>query len=169
LICDPPEQSVGRIAEAIGASRASLTTSLRLPKRPPAARTALGPMVIAAVEQYEPADRRIAVDPLAVRLLPPTLALLVRACRWRPLRESMVRATEKKARGIRGGILCRKRYADDQVAAAVEAGIDQVVVLGAGLDTCDWSRSTSRPLTLPGPWPSTVFGSTGRRCSCGRR
>lgn len=48
--------------------------------------------------------------------------------------ESMIRATDKKARGIWGGVLCRKRYADDQVTAAIEAGIDQVVVLGAGLD-----------------------------------
>ena len=30
LICDPPEQSAGEIAEAIGASRASLTSSMRL-------------------------------------------------------------------------------------------------------------------------------------------
>jgi len=30
MICDPPEQSAGEIAEAIGASRASLTTSMRL-------------------------------------------------------------------------------------------------------------------------------------------
>jgi methyltransferase (TIGR00027 family) len=104
-------------------------------KRPPAAQTALGPMVIAAVEQLEPADRRIVTDPLAIRLLPPTLALLVRACRWHRLRDSMIRATDKKARGIWGGVLCRKRYADDQVTAAIEAGIEQVVVLGAGLDT----------------------------------
>jgi DNA-binding transcriptional regulator GbsR (MarR family) len=30
LVCDPPEQSAGEIADAIGASRASLTTSMRL-------------------------------------------------------------------------------------------------------------------------------------------
>ncbi|MFC4496769.1 GbsR/MarR family transcriptional regulator [Streptomyces ovatisporus] len=30
MICDPPEQSAGQIAEAIGASRASLTTNLRM-------------------------------------------------------------------------------------------------------------------------------------------
>ncbi len=30
LICDPPEQSAGEIADAIGASRASLTTNMRL-------------------------------------------------------------------------------------------------------------------------------------------
>jgi len=101
-------------------------------RRPPAAQTALGPMVIVAVEQFEPADRRILTDPLAVRFLPPALALMVRS---RRLRDVMIRATDKKARGIWGGVLCRKRYADDQVAAAVAAGIDQAVVLGAGLDT----------------------------------
>lgn len=111
--------------------------------RPPAAQTALGPMVIAAVEQLEPAGRRILTDPLAVRFLPPTLTLLVRACRWRRLRGSMIRATDKKARGIWGGVLCRKRYADDHVTAAIDAGVDQVVVLGAGLDT--------RAYRLPGP------------------
>jgi hypothetical protein len=30
LICDPPEQSAGEIAAAIGASRASLTTNMRI-------------------------------------------------------------------------------------------------------------------------------------------
>src|SRR5262249_43636604 len=30
MICDPPEQSAGEVAEAIGASRASLTTNMRL-------------------------------------------------------------------------------------------------------------------------------------------
>lgn len=30
IICDPPEQSAAQISEAIGASRASLTTNLRL-------------------------------------------------------------------------------------------------------------------------------------------
>ncbi|MER6943753.1 helix-turn-helix domain-containing protein [Nonomuraea sp. NPDC000554] len=30
MICDPPEQSAGQIAEAIGASRASLATNMRL-------------------------------------------------------------------------------------------------------------------------------------------
>lgn len=30
MICDPPEQSAGQIAEAIGASRASLVTNMRM-------------------------------------------------------------------------------------------------------------------------------------------
>jgi methyltransferase (TIGR00027 family) len=35
----------------------------------------------------------------------------------------------------RGQVICRSRYAEDQLAAAVVAGIRQYVLLGAGLDT----------------------------------
>lgn len=104
-------------------------------RRPAAAQTAFGPMVIAAVEQFEPAEHRIVTDPLAARFLPPGLALLVRACRWHRLRAKLIAATNAKAMGIWGGMLCRKRYADDQVSAAVADGIEQIVVLGAGMDT----------------------------------
>jgi methyltransferase (TIGR00027 family) len=92
-------------------------------------------MVIAAVEQFEPAERRIVTDPLAVRFLPSGLALMVRTCRWQALRRKLISATDAKAAGIWGGMLCRKRYADDRVTEAIAAGIDQVVVLGAGMDT----------------------------------
>jgi methyltransferase (TIGR00027 family) len=104
-------------------------------RRPAAAQTAFGPMVIAAVEQFEPAERRIVTDPLAVRFLPSGLALMVRTCRWQALRRKLISATDAKAAGIWGGMLCRKRYADDRVTEAIAAGIDQVVVLGAGMDT----------------------------------
>ena len=106
-----------------------------MPRRPAAARTAFGPMVIAAVEQYEPAERRVVTDPLAVQFLPPGLAHVVRACRWRRLRTTLIAAADSRAAGIWGGALCRKRYADDQVTTAVAGGVDQIVVLGAGLDT----------------------------------
>jgi methyltransferase (TIGR00027 family) len=106
-----------------------------MPRRPAAALFALGPMVIAAVEHFEPAEQRIVTDPLAVRFLPPGLALMVRACRWQRLRAKLITATNAKAMGIWGGMLCRKRYADDQVTTAVAAGVDQIVVLGAGMDT----------------------------------
>jgi methyltransferase (TIGR00027 family) len=104
-------------------------------RRPPAAQTALGPMVIAAAEQHEPPARRLIEDGLAIGFLPPALRLTARACRWRPVRRWMMLATEQRAPGIWGGVLCRKRYADDKVAEAFHAGITQLVVLGAGLDT----------------------------------
>ncbi|MFD2351003.1 class I SAM-dependent methyltransferase [Nonomuraea ferruginea] len=45
------------------------------------------------------------------------------------------RVRPARAGGVWGGVLCRKRYADDKVAEAFGAGIEQLVVLGAGLDT----------------------------------
>src|SRR5690606_4034546 len=104
-------------------------------RRDAAESTAFGPMAIAAVEQYEPENRRLVRDPLAIWMLPPWVRALVRACRWAWARELLVAAAERWAPGVWGGILCRKRYADDQVRAAFDAGIAQLVVLGAGLDT----------------------------------
>ncbi|WP_043622524.1 SAM-dependent methyltransferase [Nonomuraea candida] len=103
--------------------------------RSAAASSAVGPIAIAAIEQGLPEARRIARDELAARFLPGPVRLLVRACAWRPLREWFVAASERSAPGVWGGILCRKRYADDKVAAALAAGAGQLVVLGAGLDT----------------------------------
>jgi methyltransferase (TIGR00027 family) len=108
-------------------------------KRPPTAETAFGPMVIVALEQGAPPAQRLVQDDLAARVLPLSGRLLVGACRWRLIWRSLLalslRLSEQQCRGIWGGLLCRKRYADDQVTAAIGAGIRQVVVLGAGLDT----------------------------------
>lgn len=104
-------------------------------KRPPAAQTAFGPMVIAAVEQHVPDPQRLIHDGLAMRFLPLNMRLAVRACRWRPMRTMLIDFTEKRAPAVWGGTLCRKRYADDQVSEAIEAGVSQIVLLGAGMDT----------------------------------
>ena len=103
--------------------------------RSAAARTAFGPMVIAAAEQYTPSSLRLLDDDLGARLLPPAQQPIVRACRWRVVRNALMAVTESSAPGIWGGMICSKRYADDAVAEAVAGGIRQVVVLGAGLDT----------------------------------
>lgn len=116
---------------------------------PAAAQTAFGPMVIAACEQLRPADQRLFDDPDAARLLPPGQRLIVGACRWGPVRDLLVRATDSKARGLWAGMLCRKRYADDQVRAALRDGIEQFVFLGAGLDT--------RPYRLVTPTGARAF------------
>ncbi len=47
----------------------------------------------------------------------------------------MFNISEKRARGVWGGVLCRKRYIDEKVLEALSAGINAVVILGAGLDT----------------------------------
>ena len=104
-------------------------------RRPAVAQTAFGPMVIAACEQYTPLAQRVVDDALAARFLPPGQRLLLRACRWPAARRLLVEATERMATGMWAAMLCRKRYADDEVTSALAAGIGQLVVLGAGLDT----------------------------------
>jgi methyltransferase (TIGR00027 family) len=109
-----------------------------MPRRSPAAKTAFGPMVIAAAEQYFPDSQRLLDDELAIRILPAGMRLMVRVMgRPRLLRTWACNAMErnKQARGIWGGMVGRKRYADDQVTEALDTGINQVVILGAGLDT----------------------------------
>jgi methyltransferase (TIGR00027 family) len=44
-------------------------------------------------------------------------------------------AVDRQSRSMRAGIVLRSRYAEDRLAAAVARGVDQYVVLGAGLDT----------------------------------
>ena len=103
--------------------------------RPPAARTAFGPIMIIAVEQHIPAPQRLVTDDLAIRFLLAGARAIVGACRFRPLRDVLIRASEQRLPGLWAEMLCRKRHADERVAEALAAGIDQVVFLGAGLDT----------------------------------
>jgi methyltransferase (TIGR00027 family) len=96
-------------------------------------RTAVGPMVIVAVEQFEPSP--LIHDPWAAKLLPLSGRLAVTLAKWPPARRSTVKATEKKLPGLWASMLCRKRYIDDMLRDAVQDGIDAVVILGAGFDT----------------------------------
>jgi methyltransferase (TIGR00027 family) len=100
----------------------------------PASQTAVGPMVIVAVEQYSNPDRRLFQDGLAYHFLPTGVKFLVRLARWRPVRAWLIAMTEKTARGIWGSMLCRKRYIDDTIRTMIRE-IDALVILGAGLDT----------------------------------
>ncbi|MCE7007033.1 class I SAM-dependent methyltransferase [Kibdelosporangium philippinense] len=59
----------------------------------------------------------------------------MRLARWRPVRDWLVRSTENSAPGVWAGIACRKRCIDDKFAEAILAGVDSIVILGAGLDT----------------------------------
>jgi methyltransferase (TIGR00027 family) len=102
--------------------------------RNPAAQTAFGPMVQAAIEQYEPPERRLVSDDLALSILPAGQRALVRAMRWPLLRRLTIAAGERAVPGSWSIITCRKRYIDDKLDEALN-DIDSVVILGAGMDT----------------------------------
>lgn len=104
-------------------------------RRPFKARSADGPMMFAALETHYPPEQRITDDPYAIAMLSPGLRLAVRAMRWRWLRGMAARSFDKQTPGLWGGMVARKRYADDAVTEALHAGIRQVVILGAGFDT----------------------------------
>ncbi|PND56160.1 SAM-dependent methyltransferase [Mycobacterium sp. ENV421] len=98
-----------------------------------AAQTALGPMVIVAADQHEPAP--LVHDPWAAGLLPAPTRFIAAATRWSPVRRVLHAATDKRIDGGWANFLCRKRYIDDRLDAAVAKGVDAVVILGAGYDT----------------------------------
>jgi methyltransferase (TIGR00027 family) len=99
-----------------------------------AAKTAAGPTVMVAVEQYFRSQHRIIVDELAYSILPFGARAFVWAMRPSAARDWMVRATERAFPGLWSGIMCRKRYIDD-VLTASSREIEAVVNLGAGFDT----------------------------------
>ncbi|MBN2388730.1 MAG: SAM-dependent methyltransferase [Anaerolineales bacterium] len=99
------------------------------------AQTANGPIGHVVLEQYLPEGQRILSDPLARQFSPASTRFLVALLALRPLRSLLFNIANRVAPGISGGILCRKRFIDEKLAAALDAGIQTVVILGAGLDT----------------------------------
>ncbi|WP_454789670.1 SAM-dependent methyltransferase [Mycolicibacterium lutetiense] len=100
----------------------------------PVAATAVGPMVLAAVEQYEPVQRRLVDDDMALSFLPAGLRAFTRTTRWSVARRLLVQATERSGPGLWANLTCRKRYLGEKLTQAL-SDIDAVVILGAGLDT----------------------------------
>lgn len=112
--------------------------------KPSARQTAYGMVTLLAVEQTYPAGQRIVFDDLALRMLPFGLKQLVWTCRSRIVRKLAMAISERDARGIYGGILCRKRYGEEKIEEALASGIEQFVFIGAGFDTRG-CRLVSRP------------------------
>jgi methyltransferase (TIGR00027 family) len=71
-------------------------------------------------------------DPIAVPLLGPEFFA------------DPARHSDPRSRAFRAWMVGRSRYTEDNLAAAVESGVSQYVVLGAGLDTFAYRN----------PWPS---------------
>ncbi|TQM79348.1 methyltransferase (TIGR00027 family) [Saccharothrix saharensis] len=97
--------------------------------------TAVGPMVIAAVEQHRSPGQRLLHDPLAIPVLPPLSRWVARLAGRPAVRAALIRASERAAPGVWGGVACRKRYIDDRFTRALDDGIGSAVVPGAGPGT----------------------------------
>lgn len=108
--------------------------------------TALGAAVCRLLEQYQPPATRLLNDPVVEYLVGAPIRLMVR---FAAMRNFILKQTDATMQGIYGTQICRARYDDDAVQAALAQGIDQLVILGAGLDT--------RPYRLPGIAQVKVF------------
>ncbi len=109
-------------------------------------RTALGAATCRLIEQYQPEGTRLFDDPVAKELIGSLIRLLTQ---FASMRDFIVKQTDAVAKGIYGAQICRTRYLDDVVQAAIAQGIQQVVILGAGYDT--------RPYRLPAIESIKVF------------
>jgi methyltransferase (TIGR00027 family) len=91
-------------------------------------------MVLAAVEQNEPPQRRLVDDDLAALFLPGPMRWIAGATRLAPLRRLLVGASEWAGPGLWANLACRKRFIGDKLAEAID-DLDAVVILGSGFDT----------------------------------
>lgn len=96
--------------------------------------TGVMPIAVVATEQSFPKEERVVDDPLALRMLPPGVRLIVRLMWIGWLRDWVIGKSEKTDPGLWGDFLVRKRYIDDRLRAAC-GQIEAVVNLGAGFDT----------------------------------
>jgi len=87
-----------------------------------ASKTALRVAIRRAAHQLME-EPKVLDDPIAVRLLGSGFA------------RDLERASHKVARDFRAFMAARSRYVEDQLKDAVSKGVEQYVVLGAGLDT----------------------------------
>jgi methyltransferase (TIGR00027 family) len=95
-------------------------------------RTALGAATMRLIEQYQPVETRLFNDPLVKDLVGTPIRFLMQ---FAAMRRLTLQQSDAITKGIYGAQICRTRYIDDAVKAALAQGIDQIVILGAGLDT----------------------------------
>jgi methyltransferase (TIGR00027 family) len=86
-----------------------------------------------AIESSRPPAERLFDDPFAAVFLSLPLRCVHALCRLPGGRTAVVRIIERRWGGPLGSAVCRTRYIDDALAAAL-GGVGQVVLLGAGFD-----------------------------------
>ena len=91
-----------------------------------------------AIESSRPAAERLFDDPYARAFLSLPFRCVLLLCRAPAGRAAVVRIIERRWGGPLGAAVCRTRYIDDVLRAALRDGVAQVVILGAGFDSRAW-------------------------------
>ncbi len=100
--------------------------------------SAAGIALARAIESQKPEGERICYDPYARQFIGPLY--------WYVFRFFVITGyAEWRSPGVMGFLVARERYIDDCLKAALEAGISQVVILGAGFDSRAYRSGGLRP------------------------
>jgi methyltransferase (TIGR00027 family) len=89
--------------------------------------TAIGIAIVRGIESEKPEERRICYDPYASQLVSPFLYKFVRFF-------DKIGYSEIKGPGVMGFLTVRERHIDEYLKACLGNGLEQLVILGAGLD-----------------------------------
>jgi methyltransferase (TIGR00027 family) len=109
-----------------------------------ASRTAEYMALFRALEATEAPARRLFEDRFATTFLPPRFRLVAGLSRF-PLAGAIVRAyIDRRWPGARTSAVARTRFIDDAVEAALNEGIEQVMILGAGFDARAYRMAAMR-------------------------
>lgn len=111
--------------------------------------SALAAASLRATEGCRPPEARLFDDPITLCCLPPLWRGMTKMLCLPGIGPVLFALRERVTPGVVGNLLCRTRYIDDALCTVLEAGIDQVVILGAGFDT--------RPYRLGGVERVRVF------------
>jgi methyltransferase (TIGR00027 family) len=95
-------------------------------------------------------------DPLAMRIIGPDAAAATQA-----------KAEGKVSSAFRAFMAVRSRYAEDELRCAVERGVRQYVVLGAGLDTFAWRNPYPGLRVFEVDFPATQHWKKQRAANVG--
>lgn len=109
-------------------------------------RTAYDAAYARLIEQYEPEQERLFYDPVIKKIFNKPIQFLIH---FKGIRKAMIAMYNFALNGIYGLQVCRTRYIDDALKNAINNGVEQLVILGAGLDT--------RPYRIPGIDKIRVF------------
>lgn len=97
--------------------------------------TGLRNAVLRAVESHREKEERLFEDHFASGFLNFKYKAALKLLLLPKIGSAILSRRERKHPGMIGNFLCRTRYIDDLVKAALDTKLEQVVILGAGFDT----------------------------------
>ena len=101
-------------------------------KKNESGQTAFGASVARYLEQYQPDKTRLFNDNIVKHLLPNTFLMFLKI---KGIRNWLIKVYDKTTKGLYGGLVCRTKYIDEAIRVIQKNNIQQIIILGSGLDT----------------------------------